>query len=66
MTRRKPTKRGGRTGYLRVEINKEFAAPSRIAEQYPAQGWTAVAEKTAGGIRIKISGDATDRLLMLE
>jgi len=53
-------------GPCTVEIRREFASPSRIAHQYPARGWTSVAETTTSGLRIRASGPAGDRLLVLE
>ncbi|MBM3861094.1 MAG: hypothetical protein FJ395_15805 [Verrucomicrobia bacterium] len=53
-------------GPCTVEIRREFAAPTKIAHQYPASGWTCAAEKTPTGLRIKASGPAADRLAVLE
>lgn len=53
-------------GPCTVEIRREFAAVTRIARQYPASGWKCVAEKTAAGLQIKTSGQARDRLLVIE
>jgi len=53
-------------GPCTVEIRREFAAPTKIAHQYPASGWQCVAESAGTGLRIQISGQATDRLLVLE
>ena len=48
-----------------VEIRRDFAAPTRIAGQFPASGWECALEKTATGLRIK-TGGASNRLLVLE
>lgn len=53
-------------GPCTIEIRREFAAAARVVSQYPASGWTCVAEPTGTGLRIQISGQATDRLLVLE
>ena len=53
-------------GPCTVEIRREFAAPTKIAHQYPASGWTCAAEKTSTGLRLKASGPAGDRLLVVE
>ncbi|MFA6563227.1 MAG: hypothetical protein WCV00_15055 [Verrucomicrobiia bacterium] len=53
-------------GPCTVEIRREFAAPTKIKRQYPASGWKCAVEKTATGLRIKASGQARDRLLVIE
>lgn len=53
-------------GDCTVEIRREFAAASNIARQYPAEGWVCSAEKTTDGVRIRASGSACDRLVVLE
>jgi hypothetical protein len=53
-------------GDCTVEINRDFAAPAKIAGQYPAQRWTSKLEKTDAGTRITVGGDAGNRLLVLQ
>jgi len=53
-------------GPCTVEIRREFAGAIKIAHQYPASGWTCVAEKTLTGLQIKASGPTADRLVVLE
>ncbi|MFZ2642945.1 MAG: beta-galactosidase trimerization domain-containing protein [Verrucomicrobiia bacterium] len=53
-------------GPCTVEIRREFAAATRISCQFPASGWTCAVEKTATGLQIKTSGQAHDRLLVIE
>jgi hypothetical protein len=53
-------------GPCTVEIRRDFAAPTKITRQYPSSGWKGVAEKTATGLQIKASGQAHDRLVVLE
>lgn len=53
-------------GDYAVDIRKNFANVSRIAVQYPADGWQVALEPTETGVRIRIQGDARDRLLILE
>jgi hypothetical protein len=53
-------------GNCTVEIDRDFAAPAKIAGQYPAQRWTAKLEKTDAGTRITVGGDAGNRLLVLQ
>jgi hypothetical protein len=49
-----------------VEICRDWAAPTRAVEQYPATGWNYKLEKTSTGLRIEVHGEAGDRLLVLE
>lgn len=53
-------------GDYTIDIRKEFAQPERVIEKYPSQGCDASVEKTADGIRIKVSGAAKDRVLVLQ
>ena len=53
-------------GDCSVLINRDFAPPTKIAGQYPAEGWTAKLEKTDFGTRITVGGDAGNRLLVLQ
>ncbi len=53
-------------GPCTVEIGREFAAATKVVRQFPASGWKCSAEKTAAGLRVKTSGKATDRLLVIE
>jgi hypothetical protein len=53
-------------GNCTVDINRDFAAPTKIIGQYPAEGWAAKLEKTDAGTRITVGGDAGNRLLVLQ
>jgi len=53
-------------GDYSVEIDNRPAGPRRIAGQYPGPGWSATLQQTAAGVRIEVSGDAKDRLLILK
>ena len=53
-------------GDCSVLINRDFASPTKIAGQYPAEGWTAKLEKTDFGTRLTVGGDAGNRLLVLQ
>jgi hypothetical protein len=53
-------------GDYTIDIDSRFATPAGVAERYPQAGWSASVEKTAKGIRIRVSGGASDRLLALE
>jgi hypothetical protein len=53
-------------GPCTIEIRREFANATKITHQYPTSGWTCAAEKTPTGLRIKASGPASDRLVVLE
>ena len=53
-------------GEYTVEITRDFAAPTKIAGKYPAEGWAATLEKAKTGVRIKVSGNAGNRLLVLQ
>ena len=53
-------------GDYTVEIGRDFAAPAKIAGLYPAEGWTARFERTDAGTRITVSGNAANRLLVLQ
>lgn len=53
-------------GDCSVYINREFATPTTIVEQYPADGWTFSLKSTDTGLRITVSGDAANRLLVLQ
>jgi hypothetical protein len=53
-------------GDYTVDINRDFAAPTKIVGKYPGEGWTAKMEKTDSGTRITVGGDAGNRLLVLK
>lgn len=53
-------------GNYAVDIRKPFASPTRVVSQYPADGWSCEVQKTDSGLRIMVTGKATDRLLVLE
>lgn len=53
-------------GDYSVQIDKHCATPTKIVGQYPAEGWSWRAEENARGLRIVVSGEASDRLLVLQ
>lgn len=53
-------------GDYSVEIDNRFGGPRRIAGQYPGSGWSATLKELETGVRVEVSGDAKDRLLILE
>jgi hypothetical protein len=53
-------------GEYTVDIRPEMWQATRIAEKYPADGWNAQMETNDGLLRIKVSGSAKDRLLILK
>jgi hypothetical protein len=53
-------------GDYSVEIRGDDVPVRRITVSYPASGWHWQADRGATGMRIKISGPAADRLLVLE
>ncbi|MEI6785643.1 MAG: hypothetical protein WCQ21_32550 [Verrucomicrobiota bacterium] len=53
-------------GDYTADIRKDFASAARIAGKYPADGWEAALELTETGVRVKVRGNAKDRLLVLE
>ena len=53
-------------GDYTVEIRRDFAAPATLIGQYPPRGWKAVLEGTGAGVRIKVEGNARDRLLVFQ
>ncbi|MCX6927266.1 MAG: hypothetical protein NT154_29290 [Verrucomicrobia bacterium] len=53
-------------GDYTVDIRKDFAAAARIAGKFPSDGWEATLAPTATGVRIKVQGNANDRLLVLD
>jgi hypothetical protein len=53
-------------GACTVDISREFAAPSRVVEQHPPDGWRHEVVRTSNGLRVRVSGNARDRLLALE
>ncbi len=53
-------------GDYSVEIRGDFVPAGRVTASFPASGWHWQADRSAAGMRIKISGPAADRLLVLE
>jgi hypothetical protein len=53
-------------GEYSVDIREDFAPLTNAIEQYPATGWSYDLQSTDAGIRIKVRGDAKNRLLVLE
>jgi hypothetical protein len=53
-------------GDYSVEIRGDDVPARRVTAAYPASGWQWQADRNAAGMRIKISGPAADRLLVLE
>lgn len=53
-------------GDYAIELNREFVAATRIVARYPQAGWECSVEETGGGLRIKASGAACDRLVVLQ
>ena len=53
-------------GEYTAEINRDFAAPTRVVGRYPDMGWSYETSKTATDLRITVRGDARDRLLVLQ
>ncbi|MEX0775011.1 MAG: alpha-amylase family protein [Phycisphaeraceae bacterium] len=52
-------------GNYGVTIDRRFASPTRVVEQFPAKGWNAKVAMDKRGMTIKVAGKATDRLLVL-
>ena len=53
-------------GDYSIFIDKNFVNIDKVIKQYPETGWDYSVEKTKNGIKIKISGDSKDRLLVLQ
>ena len=53
-------------GDYTVEIHKTYAAPTKIVERYPAEGWSFRTMPTESGLRIQVFGQSPNRLLVLE
>lgn len=49
-----------------VDLRREYAAPTRVQAQYPAQGWSAILRPGETGVRVIVSGGASNRLVVLE
>jgi len=53
-------------GDYSVSIDKDFADISKGLDQYPSKGWDFKVERTKNGVQIHVSGDAQNRLLVLQ
>jgi nicotinamidase-related amidase len=53
-------------GDYSVDIHRDYAAPTKIADRYPADDWSAELKTTSSGVRIEVRGNAKDRLLVLQ
>lgn len=53
-------------GEYSININRELAPIGKVASLYPDKGWECTLEKTADGMRVKVTGTMKDRLVALE
>ena len=53
-------------GDYSIQIRDDYVPARHVTASYPASGWHWQADRSATGMRIKVSGPAGDRLLVLE
>ena len=53
-------------GEYSININRELAPIGKVASRYPDKGWECTLEKTANGMRVRVTGTMKDRLVALE
>jgi hypothetical protein len=53
-------------GDYSIFIDKYFVGIDKAMKQYPETGWDYNVEETRNGVQIKVSGNAKDRLLVLQ
>ena len=53
-------------GDYRVRLKADMVTARRVVEQYPAEGWSYKVSQGAKELEIEITGEAKDRLLVLE
>ncbi len=52
-------------GDYTIELSRESVPAKQVVDRYPKSGWEHAVEPTAGGLRIRVRGNARDRLLVV-
>ena len=53
-------------GDYTIELRREHVPAKEVIDRYPKSGWDYAVERSAGGLRIRVRGDARDRLLVVD